>query len=119
MNEVTIVIPVSRDTHIQQIFHHLELLACDRTRTNILTVVDGDANLFVKVRNLTEMSKFKERLCLQFKSKHTLRQYDILGRRLRISDIHNFAKQHIMDCEFVFGIEDDTLVPKNRNKRRE
>lgn len=116
MNNTTILIPVSRLDYIDQIFHRLELLICDRARTNILTIVDGDSQLFTKVRNLTELSKFGERLCVQFISKNPLRQFDILGRRNRIASIHNFAKQYINSGEFVFGIEDDTIVPSTALK---
>jgi len=59
------------------------------------------------------MSKFNERLCIQFKSKHKLRYYDLLGRRLRISDIHNESKQYIKDCDYIFGLEDDTIFQTN------
>jgi hypothetical protein len=108
---VTIVLPVSRKEHVDAIFARLELLECDRTRTNLLVVVDGPPDLFVLVRNKVELSKFEQRLCLHFKSTHELRYYDRPSRRLRISDVHNFAKQHIVDCDFVFGLEDDTIFP--------
>lgn len=112
-NKVTIFMPVSRKDHLDRIFAALELLECNSEHTNLLVVVDGKTDLFVEARNKVEMSKFANRLCLQFKSKHILRQFDIMGRRMRISDIHNFAKEHIGECDFVFGIEDDTLVPTN------
>lgn len=111
MNRVTIFMPVSRRDHLPRVFASLELLDCQAENTNLLVVVDGDNNLFIEVRNMVEMSRFGQRLCLQFKSKHTLKQYGIQERRLRISDIHNFAKQHIQDCEYVFGLEDDTIIP--------
>lgn len=112
-NKITIFMPVSRKDHLDRIFAALELLDCDDENTNLLVVVDGKSDLFVETRNKVEASRFANRLCLQFKSKHILRQFDILGRRMRISDIHNFAKEHLGDADFIFGIEDDTLVPTN------
>ena len=69
----TIVLPVSRDKHLDLIFPLLEQLECDREQTNLLTIVDGDNNLFLKVRNLTQLSKFKESLTIHFKSKEPFR----------------------------------------------
>lgn len=112
-NKVTIFIPISRKDYLDKIFAILELLECDAENTNLLVVVDGKVDLFVEVRNKVETSKFANRLCLQFKSKTSPRQFDILGRRIRISDIHNFAKEYIQDADFVFGIEDDTIIPTN------
>lgn len=109
MNRVTIFIPVSRSDYLDKIFSTLELLECDRTKTNILVVVDGDSNFFVDVRNRVEMSKFEQRLCVQYKAKDKLKKYSYALRRKRISDIHNFAKQYIQECDYVFGLEDDTI----------
>lgn len=116
-NSVTIFLPISRDQNLDKIFATLELLDCDRTKTNLLTVVDGDAELFVKVRNFTEQSKFVQSLCVPFKSKHKLKHFDLLGRRMRIADIHNFAKEHMMQAQYVFGIEDDTIIKLTYLKR--
>lgn len=110
---VTIILPVSRDNFLNKVFPSLEMLRCDKTKTNLLVIVDGDNNLFVKTRNLVSESKFNQSLCIQFKSEHVLKHYDINARRLRISDIHNEIKQHLWDTIFILGIEDDTVVPNN------
>lgn len=108
--KTTIILPVSRLDFLDAVFHSLEVLDCKREDTNLLAIVDGDAQLFVNVRNRVEMSKFAQRLTIQFKSKHSLRHYDVMGRRLRISDIHNEIKMHIWDCDYIFGLEDDTII---------
>lgn len=113
MKRITIVMPVSRDTYLHAVMTRLELLTCDRTQTNLLVIVDGPPELYVKVRNMVEMSKFAERLCIQFTSKHKLRRFGIPERRMRISDIHNTLREHIIDCDYVFGIEDDTIINAN------
>lgn len=116
---VTIVIPISRENYLDQIFARLELMDCNAEETNILGVVDGDSNLFVKARNLIQNSRFKERLCVPFKSSHKLKHFDTLARRLRISDLHNHTKQHLSDSatDFVLLTEDDSLLPANCLKK--
>lgn len=109
---VTIFMPVSRDNYLDVIFGRLELLDCVREKTDLFVVVDGDEELYVKTRNFVEKSKFEHRLCIQYGNdrKHK-KTYDLLGRRIRIAEIHNFAKTYINACDYVFEVEDDTVVP--------
>lgn len=114
--KTVIFIPVSRDEHLDRLFHSLEVLECDVTQTTLLTYVDGDAQLFVKTRNFTEMSKFAQRLCVQ----RPAGQPAIPGlhdRRRRISVIKNESKALMPACDYVFGIEDDTIVPPDALQR--
>jgi len=108
----TILLFVSRETFLEEMFKSLEELECNVAETALLCIVNGEKDLFIKVRNYCEMSKYPERLCLQVKPKAKVRQFDIGGRRRRIAALHNYAKEHI-NTEYVFGIEDDTIVPKN------
>lgn len=110
-NVVTIILPISRLETLMTIFPRLEFLECDKTKTNLLTIVDGDSNLFVKARNYTEMSKFEQKLCVMYESKlkQKIKEYDYVSRRVKIAKIHNFAKQFISPCDYVFSIEDDTI----------
>lgn len=113
--------PVSRPDFLEKVFHNLEMLECDRRNTNLLVIVDGDAKLFVDVRNRVEMSKFNQRLCVQYQSKVKKMQYDLKVRRNRISDIHNTFKKYMAGdfgaIDFVMGIEDDTLIPLDALKK--
>lgn len=108
--QTTVMLLVSRETFLEEVFKSLEDLRCNVRETALLVIVNGEADLFVKTRNLCEMSKYPERLCLQVKPKTKVRQFDIGGRRKRISALHNFAKDYI-NTEYVFGVEDDTIVP--------
>jgi len=113
--KVTIFLPISRD-YIDRVFARLELLECDSSYTNLLVMVDGnDQDLFLKARNLTEKSKFNERLCIQYKSDRV--PQNIPERRQRIADIKNKSREYIGDCDYIFGIEDDTLVPPDALKK--
>ena len=113
---MTIVLPVSRPDWLPIVFAALELLECDREKTNLLVLVDGNANLFLTARNLTESSKFASRLCIQRKSDGNPR-YDLRARRIRISTLHNEMKQHVPDCDYVWSIEDDGTFQPDALKR--
>lgn len=113
---ITILTLISRPEYIDKLFASLEGLECNPKETNLLTVVDGDSSLFIVVRNKTELSKFKEKLCVQYKDGDRL-NYDVLRRRKRIANIHNFAKQFINNSDYVMGIEDDTEFYSSALKR--
>lgn len=112
---VTIVLLVSREFFLQRIFANLETLECNAAETNLLVYVDGDWNTFEKARNLTQESKFKERLCI-YRRKGLPNVGSIRSRRNRIADIHTEIKEVIVNCDYIFLLEDDTLIPNNALK---
>ena len=109
---VTIILPVSRDDYLRRVFTQLELMNCDQTKVNLLCYVDGDILLMEKARNLTINSKFEQRLCV-FRGKGQPNVGSVKRRRQRIADIHNEIKELLEPCDYVFLVEDDTLVPIN------
>lgn len=114
--ETTIFIPVSRPDYLDRLFVALEHLDCDTNQTNLLTYVDGDAQLFLQTRNLTDASRFASRLCVQRRPTGTSKVGQVFGlmdRRKRIADIKNESKALIGACDYVFGLEDDTIPPPN------
>lgn len=113
MKDITIILPVSRAEFIDRVLTNIELLETGNHRVSLLVLVDGPNDLFVKVRNHISKLKFTELLCVQFESAHKLRHFDVLGRRLRISDIHNQIKTNLKKCDYVLSLEDDTLIPHN------
>lgn len=112
----TIVIPVSRLDFLERVYAGLELMTAPKD-TNLLTIVDGDKDLYVRARNLTESSKFKERLCVQYSTKLKISRTSQSIRRTRIAEIKNFSKDFIKDVDFVFSTEDDTVVPPHALSR--
>ncbi len=112
---VNIVIPVSKNDYVVGLFEMLEELECDLEITNLLTYVDGGLELFQKVRNLTNKSKFKQRLCV-YRKKGNPSVSSIFRRRKRIGDIHKEIKQYLGDCDYVFLVEDDTRFAKDTLK---
>ncbi len=113
---VTIIVPISRDLILDKLFASLELLQTP-PNCNLLTIVDTTSTkLFEKVRNKTQESRFNERLCIQYKTTPP-KQLSIPNRRVRIANVHNEIKKYLQKSEFVFGIEDDTIVPTYALKR--
>lgn len=109
---VTIVLPVSRDNYLKRVFINLEFLECDRENTNLLVYIDGDEKLYETARRYTVNSKFTQKLCV-FRAKGLSNAGSIVRRRHRIAAIHNELKTILNPCEFVFLLEDDTLIPNN------
>lgn len=108
----TIVMPVSRNDFLKRIFAQLDMMPCNMETTNLLCYVDGDQELFQRVRQFVVGSKFKEKLCV-YRRKGLPNFNHIRSRRKRIADIHNEIKTMIGICDYVFLIEDDTLIPLN------
>ncbi len=106
----TIIMPVSRDSFLDKVFKSLEALICDPHRTNLVVIVDGESDLFVKARNMVQESKFAQRLCVQLGNEKA-RRWNIGARRIKIAKLHNELKKYIPESDFIFGTEDDTIVP--------
>lgn len=119
MNQVTIIIPLSREIHMERLFASLEMMDCDRSKTNLLVYVDGDAKLYIKARNFVVESKFDQRLCVHRpqNDKKPVVNHSILMRRHRIALIMNEIKEIVAPSEYIMCIEDDTIVPRNTLKR--
>lgn len=114
---ITIILPISRHEYLDTVFAGLEFLDISMQEVNLLTIVDGDVSLYEKARNYVELSKFNERLCVQYKTKDKKKNYDMNHRRLRIANIHNYAKQYIQKSDYIFCIEDDTTFQPDTLKR--
>lgn len=109
MPKVIVFIPISRDQHLDRLFVSLEALDCDTETTSLLAYVDGDRFLYERVSALVEASKFAGRRCV--KRPYEKPTNGLHERRRRISAIKNESKRLIGECDYVFGIEDDTIVP--------
>jgi hypothetical protein len=117
MNTTTIILPVSRRQYLDRVFASLERLNCDREITRLLVHVDGDADLYLAARNLTEQSNFVERLCVQSELSGRQREASINARRRRIAAIHNNIGRLLKPCRYVFLVEDDGILPAHALSR--
>lgn len=111
MIRTCIFIPVSRTDHLDRLFASLELLECSAEATTLLTYVDGGKTLYDYTNRLTQASKFAAPTCVWRKGRLPFPSHSLLERRTRISAIKNESKAYIPDSQYVFGIEDDTIVP--------
>lgn len=106
---VTIILTVSRGEFLNRVITALELLECDQSQVNILCVVDGNDELFIRTRNQISDMKYRERLTVKFPAEGSPSRYSIPERRKRIAAIHNYARTMIGDdTEYVLLVEDDT-----------
>lgn len=113
MSNITIILPVSRNSFVDRVLTNIELLETGKHKVSLLVIVDGPNDLFIKVRNRISKLKYEDSLCIPFESTHKLRHFDVLGRRMRISDIHNQIKKNLNKCDYILSLEDDTLIPHN------
>lgn len=103
---ITIVLPISRNNYLLPLFKCLDDLLRPRD-TELLIITDGNQELELQVQKCLEMVWFTRIQIVNFGGSPAA---DIEDRRLRISEIHNFAKQYIPEnCDQVFLMEDDTV----------
>lgn len=103
---ITIVLPISRKDYLLPIFDCLDKLKRPND-TELLLITDGDAELEKAVQLLLDSISYFKVMIVNFGDAPAA---EIVDRRKRIAEIHNFAKQYISeDCKQVFLIEDDTV----------
>ncbi len=117
MDRTTLILPISRSDYIDEFITSIELLDCDIHKISLLAIIDGDTNLYIKVRNRFNELKYHEKLVVHYKSNQIKSNYDVLARRIRIADIHNFAREYVKNTEYVMVVEDDTIVPRDAYKK--
>lgn len=110
--DVTIAIPISRKNFLRQLFESLESLECDINHTSLLCYVDGSLDLLQRVKPYFAQSKFTSKKLI-YRNHGIGSTGSVKRRRQRIADIHNEMKGLIGESDYVFLIEDDTIVPPN------
>lgn len=105
--KITTILPVSRMQYLDRV---LESLKNQTYKPNNLVVVyDGDAEKFIQVRNKVVEQKYETVLCVQSVNKATADS--IPDRRRHITAIHNQIKSLVGECDWIFSIEDDGILP--------
>lgn len=115
MARTEVFLPISRSEHLQALFNSLEHLACDPDETSLLAYVDGDSDLHKDVELLAGNTKFHKWHVYHRpqQASEPKREFNVGARRRRIAAIWNEAKALVGECEYVFCIEDDTIVPSH------
>lgn len=107
--KLTTILPVSRIKYLDRV---LESLLKQTVKTNNLVVVfDGPDGEFLQVRNKIVELDFENKLCVT--SEHTRQAFSIHERRWHIVNIHNQLRDLVGDCDWVFSIEDDGVLPED------
>lgn len=111
---ITILLTVSRAEYLERVITAIELLECDKEDTNLLCIVDGDENLYLRARNLVNGTKFMQRLTVKANLDDNRSVIDVPTRRNRITAIHNQARGLIAHNDgYVLSVEDDTTFQPN------
>jgi len=106
---ITILLTVSRADFLEKVITCLELQDVDHEEVNILCIVDGSNELYVKTRNLVNGMKFNQRLTVQSNNPGEPKRLEIRTRRMRIANNLNQARDLIQeDSGYIFSVEDDT-----------
>lgn len=104
--EITAVLPVSRTNYLDQVLD--ALVNQTRRPDNLIVVFDGVDGQYLEVRNKVVALPFKV-LCLP--STNLAPAHSIPDRRRHIVNIHNQVRELIGNCDFVWLVEDDSIVP--------
>lgn len=113
---VTIIVPISRSWFLHQFFKEFRNITIPFAGAAYIFFVDGDATLLEQVQREVHYLRMAYN-CRGVTILHN-REYTEIGethgyvkRRQRIANIHNTIGGHVKS-EYVFGLEDDTTVPR-------
>jgi len=110
--KILTILPVSRIQYLDYVLPSL-LNQSYKERLSLLVVVDGDNEMWLKVRNKVSSLPFADVLCVQSEASNSPAS-TIPQRRWHISAIHNQIKRLVSDdVDWIFSVEDDGLLPPN------
>jgi glycosyltransferase involved in cell wall biosynthesis len=104
--KITTVLPVSRTTYLEQVIY--SLVNQTYKPDNLIVVFDGPQNEYLEVRNKVVALPFNV-LCVP-SNNETVAQ-SIPDRRRNIVNVHNQIRNLVNDCDLVWSIEDDGIIP--------
>lgn len=107
---ISVIVPISRPENVPLVAQQLNRVLMGNYIFELIIAIDNrkvsrtQVERFVCDLPLKNISIFKTGLMAPPKT-------DIPARRDRITKIHNQFKEHIGGSHFVFGFEDDTILP--------
>ena len=111
--KITTILPVSRIQYLDRV---LDSLLKQTTKIkNLIVIFDGPEGEFVQVRNKIAELDIEEKLCVQ--TPHGRPASTIPERRWHIVAIHNQIRELLGDCDWVFSVEDDGILPEDALER--
>jgi len=78
---------------------------------NLIVVFDGPDSEFLQVRNKISELYIENKLVVSTPSSR--QAFTIAERRWHIVGIHNQIRELLGDCDWVFSVEDDGILPEN------
>ncbi len=107
--KITTILPVSRISYLNRVLD--SLLEQTYEIENLIVVFDGPDGEFVKVRNRIAELYIENKICVP--TPYSRQAFTIAERRWHIVAIHNQIKELLGDCDWVFSVEDDGILPEN------
>lgn len=107
--KITTILPVSRIKYLDRVLDSLSKQTA--MSQNIVVIFDGNDSEFIQVRNKVMGLDFENKLCVS--SLNNRAAFTIAERRWHIVSIHNQIRELIEDCDWIFSIEDDGVLPEN------
>lgn len=105
--KITVILPVSRTEYLDRV---LESLTNQTYKPNNLIVIfDGYDSQYLYARNKIVEVKLDNVICVP--SNNPAPAISIPDRRNHIVAIHNQIRELIEDCDWIFAIEDDGILP--------
>lgn len=107
---ITAILPVSRTTYLDRV------LDCIKNQThkpdNLIVIYDGVSSAYAEVRNkVVELDMRINKLV--FISDNISPVHTIYERRRNIARNHNIIREQIAQCDWVWSIEDDGILPND------
>lgn len=113
---IKIVLPISRDTYLSDVFSSLSFLELPNDEISLLVYVDGDARLLNTAKNYVLKSRFGDNYSVIHRNKGVASNGDMFTRRNRIASVHNEIQAYLGNASHLFLIEDDTQFPAHTLK---
>lgn len=107
--KITTILPVSRIKYLDRVLD--SLLNQTVEIENLIVVFDGPDHEFLQVRNKIAELYIENKLCVP--TSNSRMAYTIAERRWHIVAIHNQIRELLGDCDWVFSVEDDGILPEN------
>lgn len=110
---ISTILPVSRIQYLDTVLNSLKEQTLKPN--SLLVIFDGPEGQFAEVCNKTKEIGLANVVCLQ--STNIRPAFSIPERRTHIVNIHNQIRDVLDDCDWVFSIEDDGILPSDALER--
>lgn len=111
--KITTILPVSRIKYLDRVLD--SIVNQTQKPQNLVVIFDGSDNEYVEVRNKIAELDIENKLCVPSVNERTA--FTVPERRMNITRIHNQFREILGDCDWVFSVEDDSIIPPDALRR--